>query len=188
MPLRNNLIHVLPTTTTSEDLARYIKDDLLSAIEGIRVVELSARRRTGTWLFRIEADENTWSRSARRKKKKKLIVEENTRVLDGTVVHVPSLVCDIHVICSSPEDVALVRDEEADDRGEVGSTSMEIDDIAYNGELNIRSYRDERSSSYSLEFQWLYGKERDLFENFTSHLWTKLRGLVFNNRTRYLAE
>jgi hypothetical protein len=190
MPPRNTIQHALPAATTSEILARHL-EHLLSTIEGIRVIVHRGSHHAGNRFFRIEADENTWSRSARRKKiRKPSVREEEIRdkvgwnrpdkiVLEGTQVHVPGLVCDVRILCSSREDVTVTSDEEE-------STWMKTDDITLNGELE--SHTDERArqnGSYSLEFQWVYGKKRGLFENLTSHLGTKVRELVVGtNSTR----
>ncbi len=183
MPPRNTIQHALPAATTSENLERYLEHDLLNTIEGIRVIVHRGTHHTGNQLFRIEADENTWSRSARRKKKRGLNVREeeirykvgwnSKKVLEGTQVHVPGFVCDVRILYSSPKDVTVASEK---------PTWMEIDDITFNGELNNNeSHTICQNGSCSLEFQWVYGKERSLFENFTSHLGTKLRGLVVGN-------
>jgi len=188
MPPRNTLQHALPAATTREILARHL-EHLLSTIEGIRVIVRRGSHHAGNWFFHIHADENTWSRSARRKKKRKPSVREeeiqdkvgrnrpDKIVLEGTQVHVPGMVCDVRILCSSPKDLTVTSDEEE-------STRMEIDNITFNGQFE--SHTVFQNGSYSLEFQWVFGKERGLFENFTSHLWTKVRELVIGNNSNFV--
>ena len=182
MPPRNTIQLALPAaTTTSEILARHL-EHLLSTIEGIRIIVHRGSHHAGSRFFHIQADENTWSRSARRKKKRKLSVREEEIqagkiVLEGPQVHVPGMVCDVRILCSSPEDLTATSEEEE-------STRMKIDNITFNGQLE--SHRVGQNGSYSLEFQWVYGKERNLFENFTSHLGTKVRELVIGNTPNFV--
>ena len=80
----------------------------------------------------VEAERNTWSRSARRNRRR----NDFSTTLEDTPASLsrqPVLTCSVQVI----------------DMGTVGQ------DLA-------------------LEFQWLYGTDRTLFESFVSHIWRKV--------------
>lgn len=126
--------------------------------------------RVAVALFFVEAMRNTWSRAARRKAKGKVEAHTNTGKLfsvkndapstilvhpsstsgtpnesRGGIVTGPTLTCSVRVIMVLPHGGVA----------ETGSTAA-IED------------------SLELEFQWVFGKDRALFEGFTSHVGRKM--------------
>lgn len=93
-------------------------------------------------LFLVEAQANTWSRSARRGRKRQAQsaddpLSQNLPRLTTTISPSPSLTCSIRTIAP---DSSLT--------GNIGSVFV--------------------------EFQWIFGRDRALFESFTSHISRKV--------------
>lgn len=159
MPLHTTLRQILPRLSPIEinNIADRLRG-LLAAIEGVHITEHNEDLHECP-SFRIEAKENTWSRSARRKRKRTKLDSGESIAMEGTdnaerqdaqqVLPPPKLFCDIHVI---PD----------------GSTGSKI------GEVKGCDAQHPQLQDYSLECQWIFGADHGLFESLAGHIGRKL--------------
>lgn len=129
-------------------------------------VSLLPPSHTTVALFFVEAMRNTWSRAARRKAKGKPALVVRTESSPTKPIHPlpatatgigpqdgtgPSLSCSVRVV-----------------RAQLDNTASEVVPIGTN--------QGARKSTYELqlEFQWVFGKDRALFEAFASHVGRKV--------------
>ncbi|KAF8972055.1 hypothetical protein BDZ97DRAFT_1692548 [Flammula alnicola] len=159
LPPKNTLVQTFPdfTFTTVRDAL----SEILQSIEGVSATEVnhphepsdsaivfshSAQDPTNSGsadLFFIEAQENTWSRSARRKRR-----------------HRPQPQEGIIAASRDPARVAIMSNQIdiAPDAGTAATTGI-----------------------CAVEFQWIFGKDRALFESFVSHVNKKV-GIALQSR------
>lgn len=103
----------------------------------------------------VKTLQNTWSRSARRQRRVKSTIE----VASASVLTVSEMTCSIHWI----NIVSL--------------------NSAERGQGKSSEYPSSLCSSATLEFQWVYGRERGAFDTFFSHVARKVRiSLGFGNK------
>ncbi|KAF8166825.1 S-adenosyl-L-methionine dependent methyltransferase [Pholiota molesta] len=145
LPPRNTLVQ--PFACTAAVLREAVEETVQSLdLQGVQVTPSMIAKEEGSSdvlpSFLVEAQANTWSRSARRGRKRQVQAADDTHSQDlprltTTVSPSPSLTCSIRTIAP---DSSLT--------GNIGSVSV--------------------------EFQWIFGRDRALFESFTSHISRKV--------------
>jgi hypothetical protein len=146
LPPRNTLVQ--PFACTAAVLREVVEETVQSLdLQGVHVTPSRTAKEEGPSdvlqpSFLVEAQANTWSRSARRGRKRQVQAADGTRSQDlprltTTMSPSPSLTCSIRTIAP---DSSLT--------GNIGSVSV--------------------------EFQWIFGRDRALFESFTSHISRKV--------------
>ncbi|KAF9478453.1 hypothetical protein BDN70DRAFT_933402 [Pholiota conissans] len=118
LPPRNTLVQPF---ACAESVLREVLDETIRSLDldGMQVTAKEA-------LFFVEAEANTWSRSARRGRKRPA---QSEGASESTAISTyPALTCSLRTISESPQ------------------------------------------GSGSIEYQWIFGKDRALFESFTSHV------------------
>jgi hypothetical protein len=131
MPSRNTLTQSFPQC--SLPMLSDILDRHLRLLEGVSTNTnpglISNASASSIWF--VEAEGNTWSRSARRARRR---IDSSANPQTSSTRQ-PALTCSVRVIERSSE---------------------------------------ATGPSLALEFQWLYGTDRTLFESFVSHVWRKV--------------
>ncbi|SRR6266545_702996 len=163
MPPRNTLRQPLPSTGTPDEVLRSLKD-VLKAIEGICV--LSTKDSSSIWALRIEAEENTWSRNARRKKRQRVIAHAQHFQMINNKHRSLTLVCGVRVDCLAPG-----KEKETNSR-KIDQDWMDVDDPWFAGEVHMQE--EKQTDDLALEFQWVIGVDRGLFESLVAHVGRKV--------------
>ena len=157
----------------------------MKGIEGIHVAE--HKNDTHSSSLRMEAKENTWSRSARRKRKRRdskegKDVEEDIGRTGDRQSSTPRLVCDVRIILSrclenaswneaAVSEVLLQSKKSAvDDEW----TGLEVGDELENGKPETGHLKLQEDPGYILECQWIFGTDHGVFETFVGHVGRKL--------------
>ena len=144
MPPRNTLTQSFPNCTFP--ILSEILDRNLRLLEGVSTTNKAPGSGSNggaspSRTLLVEAEANTWSRSARRSRHRRHQNDPSTtpKNITTSCFRQPALTCSVQVIdCRSSQ-----------------ATSTE-------------------EQSLALEFQWLYGTDRTLFESFVSHVWRKV--------------
>jgi len=125
-----------------------------------------------SWALRIEAVENTWSRSARRKKRQRLDEVVAQAQHPQTFRRSLNLVCGV---ISGKGDHQNLR--------EINQDWMDVNDLGLGEKVHMQEekWTADLEAGYSLEFQWISGMDRSLFESFVGHVGRK----VFEYRTKH---
>jgi hypothetical protein len=174
MPLHTTLSQSLriPTTEKYENITRGLIDTLKS-IEGISLTEYKNDHSSSS--FRIEAKENTWSRSARRKRKRrKLQIEEAENDRQNLSL---KLVCDVRIIL--PRHLERTGDTSLDlPTGGTSLVNAEWTGLEVGEEIegneNCEHIMSREDVNYSLECQWVLGTDHGVFESFAGHIGRKV--------------
>ena len=164
LPPRTTLRQPLPSARTPEEVLYALKD-ILNAIEGLCVSTSQTSYSSSSGALRIEAADNTWSRSARRKKKQSLDEVVARAQHPQTFRRSLNLVCG--VISGKGDDQNLC---------EINHDWMDVDHLGLGGKVDMQEEKRtvDQEVGYSLEFQWISGMDRSLFESFVGHVGRKI--------------
>ncbi|CAA7268739.1 unnamed protein product [Cyclocybe aegerita] len=165
MPPRNTLSQPLSSTeVASLDFERVctIVSDVLGLVDGVTAIERSESEKGEKGVFFVQARANTWSRSARRKKArlKDGVNEGNSTTVSNASETIEGGASNLSAGTAEPALTCSIR-------------------VLRPAEAEIAE------SHYSLEFQWIFGRDRSLFESFASHVGRKV-GLQLEANTRAL--
>ncbi|KAF8958194.1 hypothetical protein BDZ97DRAFT_67956 [Flammula alnicola] len=183
LPPRNTLVQTFPDCTFKT--VRDALSEILQSIEGVSATEVnhphepsdsaivfshSARDPTNSGsadLFFIEAQENTWSRSARRKRQHRPQPQEDIIAASrDPSLSLPST--------PAPSDFPSSPNPALTCSARIAIMSNQIDIAPDAGTAAT-------TGICAVEFQWIFGKDRALFESFVSHVNKKV-GIALQSR------
>jgi len=144
----------------------YALKDVLNAIEGLCVLSSEPSHSSSSWALRIEAAENTWSRSARRKKSQRL---------DEVAQHPQTFCRSLNLVCG-----VIPGKGDHQNLREINQDWMDVNDLGLGEKVHMQEekWTADLEAGYSLEFQWISGMDRSLF---VGHVERK----VFEYRTKH---
>ncbi|KAJ3503764.1 hypothetical protein NLJ89_g8288 [Agrocybe chaxingu] len=163
MPPRNTLSQ--PLSLTKEPRPRFervctIVSEVLGLIDGVTALERPESEKGEKGVFFVEAKANKWSRSARRKKTRlKDVVDEGNSTLGSKASETSEGASNLSSGSAAPALTCSLR---------VRPAEAEVVE-----------------GHYLLEFQWMFGRDRGLFESFASHVGRKV-GVQLEANTRPL--
>jgi len=149
LPPRTTLRQPLPSARTPEEVLYALKD-VLNAIEGLCVSTSQPSYSSSSWALRIEAADNTWSRSARRNKKQRLDEVAARAQHPQTFRHSLNSVCS--VISGKADDQNLCEINH-----DWMPLAVDVDDLGLGGKVDMPEEKQtvDQEAGYPLEFQWM---------------------------------
>ena len=183
MPARNTFHQSLPLTDVNPEVVVPLLKEVLHQLEGVRLSEIITDPKESIIRFSVEADNNTWSRGARRKRKRLDATssepEPPVRDNQGPASLGPALACTVSIIlCPTVPEVHLAK-HPAPALGVLDEPEVNLHAGFGFGMKATAGLGDQNGTNrYTLEIQWVYGKDRAIFESFASHVGRKFSSLT----------